>query len=62
MSTETPPGASKAKFGSAGLDDVLVGGLKRNRLFLLEGNPGTGKTTLGLQFLLEGASKGEKGL
>src|SRR5918998_2126558 len=52
----------KAKIGVAGLDDVLAGGLTRGRVYLLEGSPGTGKTTLALQFLLEGASQGEKGL
>jgi circadian clock protein KaiC len=48
--------------GIAGLDDILYGGLDSNRLYLLEGEPGTGKTTISLQFLLEGASKGETGL
>jgi circadian clock protein KaiC len=45
--------------GSAGLDSVLNGGFPANRLYLVEGDPGTGKTTLGLQFLLEGARRGE---
>jgi circadian clock protein KaiC len=45
--------------GSAGLDDVLNGGLPANRLYLVEGDPGTGKTTMALQFLLEGARRGE---
>jgi circadian clock protein KaiC len=48
--------------GIDGLDDVLGGGLTADRLYLLEGTPGTGKTTLSLQFLLEGARKGERGL
>jgi circadian clock protein KaiC len=48
--------------GIPGLDDVLCGGLDAERLYLLEGEPGTGKTTIGLQFLLEGARLGEKGL
>ena len=52
----------KAPIGVAGLDDILHGGLAKGRLFLLEGRPGTGKTTLALQFLLEGARTGEKGL
>lgn len=52
----------KARIDNAGLDDILLGGLARNHLFLVEGNPGTGKTTLALQFLLEGAAQGEKGL
>ena len=43
-----------ASTGIIGLDDVLHGGLVRNRLYLIEGTPGTGKTTLALQFLLEG--------
>jgi circadian clock protein KaiC len=45
--------------GIAGLDDVLRGGLTPSRLYLVEGNPGTGKTTLALQFLLEGMRQGE---
>jgi circadian clock protein KaiC len=54
--------STKAQFGVSGLDDILLGGLRRNRLFLFEGSPGAGKTTLALQFLLEGARAGEKGL
>ena len=54
--------SSKARLGVIGLDDILLGGLRRNQLFLLEGRPGTGKTTLALQFLLEGERVGEKGL
>ena len=52
----------KAKFGITGLDDVLGGGLTRDRLYLLEGQPGTGKTTIALEFLLTGAVAGERGL
>lgn len=48
--------------GAAGLDEILSGGLSQGRLFLLEGSPGTGKTTLATQFLLAGAAAGERGL
>src|ERR687886_2497822 len=53
---------SIASTGVSGLDDVLHGGLVANRLYLVDGEPGTGKTTLALQFLLEGAARGERGL
>src|SRR5687767_8131138 len=46
--------------GVAGLDKILLGGLPENRLYLVEGTPGVGKTTLALQFLLEGQRRGEK--
>ena len=45
-----------------GLDDVLCGGLDPERLYLIEGEPGTGKTTIALQYLLEGVRQREKGL
>lgn len=45
--------------GIAGLDSILAGGLTKDRLYLLEGDPGTGKTTMALQFLMEGARRGE---
>jgi circadian clock protein KaiC len=48
--------------GVPGLDDILRGGLGNGFLYLIEGNPGAGKTTLALQFLIEGAKRGEKGL
>jgi circadian clock protein KaiC len=48
--------------GIAGLDNVLGGGLTPNRVYLIEGSPGAGKTTLALQFLLKGAAVGETGL
>lgn len=52
----------QAGTGVRGLDDVLCGGFGRDRVYLLEGSPGTGKTTAALSFLLEGAAKGERGL
>ena len=52
----------KAALGVRGLDDITAGGLARGRLFLLEGNPGTGKTTIAMQFLMEGAVQGERSL
>ncbi len=45
--------------GIVGLDDVLSGGFKANRLYLIEGVPGSGKTTLAMQFLMDGARLGE---
>ena len=57
-----PDQVDKANFGIAGLDDITVGGLARGRLFLAEGSPGTGKTTIATQFLLAGAAVGEPSL
>lgn len=54
--------ADKARFGIEGLDDIIGGGLSRGRLFLLEGSPGTGKTTIATQFLVAGAAAGESAL
>ena len=51
--------ADKLSTGVEGLDYVLAGGLPRNRLYLLEGGAGSGKTTLALQFLMEGVRRGE---
>ena len=48
--------------GIEGLDELLTGGLTPNRLYLVEGQPGTGKTTLALQFLLQGRDQGESTL
>ena len=45
--------------GIAGLNDILNGGLPQGHLYLVQGDPGTGKTTLALQFLLEGVRRGE---
>lgn len=52
----------RASTGVRGLDDLLGGGLPRDRLYLVDGEPGTGKTTLALQFLLAGREAGERGL
>jgi circadian clock protein KaiC len=51
--------ATRAATGTPGLDDILHGGLIPDRLYLLEGMPGSGKTTLALQFLREGVRRGE---
>jgi circadian clock protein KaiC len=55
-----PPQTYTISTGIPGLDAVLCGGLIGNRLYLVEGRPGTGKTTLALQFLLDGIKKGER--
>jgi circadian clock protein KaiC len=55
--TATP---ARSRTGISGLNDVLHGGLLPGRLYLLDGNPGAGKTTLALQFLLEGVKAGER--
>ncbi|MEZ0386887.1 MAG: ATPase domain-containing protein, partial [Verrucomicrobium sp.] len=52
----------RCQMGVEGLDNILNGGLPRNRLYLIKGDPGVGKTTLAIQFLLQGAKQGEKGL
>ena len=57
-----PAEAVKAATGVPGLDDILGGGLTTGHVFLLEGTPGTGKTTIALKFLLEGSKAGEKSL
>lgn len=51
---------SRILTGVAGLDTILEGGLASNRLYLVDGVPGTGKTTLALQFLMEGRAKGQR--
>ena len=62
MSKVQAVSSPKAATGVPGLDDVLAGGLTEGNVFLLEGNPGTGKTTIAMRFLLAGAEAGERGL
>jgi circadian clock protein KaiC len=60
MSTvEGATSRASASTGIPGLDDVMAGGFTRRRLFLVEGVPGSGKTTLALQYALDGARRGE---
>ena len=59
MSTVADAGG-RISTGLSGLDDILGGGFDPDRLYLVEGTPGSGKTTLALQFLLEGVKSGEK--
>ena len=59
MKSVKPPVAGS---GVPGLDEILEGGFPRERLFLIQGDPGVGKTTLALQYLLEGQRNGETGL
>lgn len=56
----TPVDHSRCKSGTEGFDDILAGGLPQNCFYLIQGDPGSGKTTLALQFLLEGVRNGEK--
>ncbi len=56
---EAAPDPSRCRIGIEGLDDILAGGLTRNSFFLIQGDPGSGKTTLALQFLMEGRQNGE---
>ena len=53
---------SNAKFGIAGVDEILHGGLTANRVYLIEGTPGAGKTTLAMQFLMQGVREAERAL
>lgn len=57
---ETSPRPEIAASGIPGLDEVLKGGFRRDRIYLVEGTSGSGKTTLALQFVLEGARRGER--
>src|SRR5580693_9875046 len=62
QSNGKPAPVERYATGIAGLDDILGGGLARNHLYLIEGDPGTGKTTIAMQFLMEGVRQGQKGL
>ena len=55
------PQVQRSTTGVPGLDDILNGGLLSHRLYLIDGDPGAGKTTLALQYLLEGARRGSEG-
>jgi circadian clock protein KaiC len=59
---QPPQRQERASTGVPGLDDILGGGLPTDHLYLVEGTPGSGKTTLGIQFLRQGAAQGETGL
>jgi circadian clock protein KaiC len=58
----TPKAAPRVATGVPGLDEILGGGLTRDRIYLVEGAPGSGKTTLALQFLLKGRELNESAL
>jgi circadian clock protein KaiC len=60
--TATQPNGDRLQTGISGFDDILNGGLIPHRLYLVDGDPGAGKTTLALQYLLEGAKVGQRSL
>ncbi|MFT4068128.1 ATPase domain-containing protein [Paraburkholderia sp.] len=62
MSITPAPTPARLASGIEGIDDILGGGFTPNRMYLVEGAPGTGKTTLALQFLLKGLEEGQSGL
>lgn len=59
---QPPQSSPRASAGNPGLDTVLSGGFPRDQIYLVVGDPGAGKTTLALQFLMEGAKAGESSL
>jgi circadian clock protein KaiC len=60
LADPSEPTITRCSSGCTGLDDVLGGGLPAGHFYLIEGAPGTGKTTLALQFVAEGIQRGEK--
>src|SRR5438045_9000028 len=62
MADKNSESASRISTGVQGLDEVVFGGLPRNRIYLVDGDPGTGKTTLAMQFVMEGVRRGGRGL
>lgn len=61
INDQRAPGSQpRVSSGIAGLDDILLGGWPAHHLYLVEGDPGTGKTTLALQFLLDGVKRGDR--
>jgi archaellum biogenesis ATPase FlaH len=59
MSAEEEPASVRCDTGTSGLNHILGGGFPPNALYLVQGDPGVGKTTLALQFLMAGARAGE---
>jgi circadian clock protein KaiC len=59
---ERPPAIPRLDTGTSGLNDLLLGGLPPGQMYLLEGDPGTGKTTLAMQFIRTGVARGESAL
>src|SRR6476660_9689675 len=60
LEEQLAPTIARCSSGCPGLDDVLGGGLPVGHFYLVEGEPGTGKTTLALQFVAESIKRGEK--
>lgn len=54
--------ANRVSSGVSGIDEMLKGGFLSNKIILLRGGPGTGKTIFSLQYIAEGAKKGQKGI